>query len=95
MGHRDVHSIELVEIYLESFVSTLESFPGRIATGFSQKQGFFTSFLPVFTFFLLFPTFFEKGGEVIQIELDELYLESSTASLESVPERSFREILES
>ena len=65
VGQRGVNSIELVELYLESFVSTLESFPGRIATGFTRKRGFFTSFLRVFAFFSLLPVLFEKKGEVI------------------------------
>jgi hypothetical protein len=63
-GQRGVDSIELVELYLESCDSTLESVPERIAKGFSEKLGFLPVFLPVFTFFSVFPKSFEKKGEV-------------------------------
>ena len=55
--------------------------------GFFSKTRLFYVFFSSFYVFLVLPIFFEKGGKVIQIELDDLYLESATASLESVPER--------
>ena len=55
--------------------------------GFFSKTSLSHVFITSFSFFLLLPIFFEKGSEVNQIERDELYLESATASLESVPER--------
>jgi hypothetical protein len=36
-GQRGVHSIELTELYLESFNSMLERVPERIAKGFPEK----------------------------------------------------------
>ena len=63
-GQRGVDSIELVELYLESCHSTLESVPERIAKGFTQTLVFLPVFLPVFTIFSVFPKCFEKKGEV-------------------------------
>ena len=65
----------------------LESVHERIATGFSRKQGFFTTLLLVFALCSLLPVCFQETREVIQIEPDALYLESATAPLNSVPER--------
>ena len=48
MSQRGVHSIELVEFYLESYFSTLESARGRIATSFPENNDVFAVFFTVF-----------------------------------------------
>ena len=82
-GQRGMHSIELVELYLESCNSMLERVPERIAKGFTEKPQVLG---------LQWPQLFCYSAETGQrgvhsIELIELYLESCTSTLERVPER--------
>ena len=87
MSQWGVHSIELDELYLESCFSALESVSGRIATGFPENDEVFAVFFRVFKVFWYFWKVLRKSEGCISIELVELYLESSTATLESSPGR--------
>ena len=82
LKHRPVQSIELVELYLEPWLSDLEPVVWRIGSDKTNFHSVFWYFSAVFRVFLHFGKVFRGDRSVQSIELVELYLEPWLSDLE-------------